>query len=168
MTRLHMRVAIAGFMTLSGIAGATSDPLPTETFKVLPLTLAIEAAEAAIASCKAQGYNTSAAIVDRAGNIKVLLVADGASVLSRDLTRRKAYTAAVRGITTIELATAIATPGAFNPTLYDAQMVTAGGGVPIKVGNEVIGGIGVGGAPGSDKDEACAKAGLAKIGDRLN
>jgi hypothetical protein len=71
-------------------------------------------------------------------------------------------------ITTIEMAKAIATPGAFNPTLYDAHMVIAGGGVPIKAGNEVIGGIGVGGAPGGDKDEACANAGLAKIGDRLN
>jgi uncharacterized protein GlcG (DUF336 family) len=168
MTRFRVLVAIAGVMTPSGIAGAASDPLPTETFKVLPLTLAVEAAEAAIASCKAQGYNTSAAIVDRVGNIKVLLVADGASVLARDLSRRKAYTAAVRRITTIELAAAIATPGAFNPMLYDTQMVTAGGGVPIKVGNEVIGGIGVGGAPSGEKDEVCANAGIAKIGDRLN
>jgi uncharacterized protein GlcG (DUF336 family) len=47
-------------------------------------------------------------------------------------------------------------------------MVTAGGGVPIKVGDEANGGIGVGGAPGGDKDGACAEAGLAKIGDRLN
>jgi uncharacterized protein GlcG (DUF336 family) len=155
-------------MTLSSIAGAASDPLPTETSKVLPLTLAEEAAQAAIASCKAQGYNISVAVVDRAGNIKVLLVADGTNVLARDLSRRKAYTAALRRITTIELAAAIAAPGAFNPTLYDTQMVTAGGGVPIKVGDEVIGGIGAGGAPGGDKDEACAKAGLAKIGDRLN
>jgi uncharacterized protein GlcG (DUF336 family) len=56
----------------------------------------------------------------------------------------------------------------FNPTLYDTQMVTALGGVPIKVGNETIGAIGVSGAPGGDKDEACANAGLAKISDRLN
>ena len=89
-------------------------------------------------------------------------------MLTRDLSRRKAYTAAVRRTTTIELAAAVATPGAFNPTLYDTQMVTAGGGVPIKAGNEVIGGIGVSGAPGGDKDEVCAKAGIAKIGDRLN
>lgn len=167
MTKFHVLVALAGVMTLSGIGGAVSDPLPTETFKVLPLTLAVEAADAAIASCKAQGYNTTAAIVDRAGNIKAILVGDGANVLSRDLSRRKAYTAAVRRTTTIELAAAIARPGAFNPTLYDTEMVTAGGGVPIKVGNEVIGGIGVGGSPSGEKDEACANAGLAKIGDRL-
>ena len=130
--------------------------------------MAVEAAEAAVASCKAQGYSVTAAIVDRAGNLKVLLAGDGANVLSREVTPRKAYTAALRRITTIELAKAIAAPGAFNPTLYDTRMVSAGGGVPIKAGNDVIGGIGVGGAPGGDKDEACANAGLAKRGDRLN
>ncbi len=70
--------------------------------------------------------------------------------------------------TTADLAKQVATPGAFNPTLYDTQMVTALGGVPIKAGNDTIGGIGVSGAPGGDKDEACANAGLGKIGDRLN
>jgi uncharacterized protein GlcG (DUF336 family) len=53
-------------------------------------------------------------------------------------------------------------------TLYGVHMVIDGGGVPIKAGNEVIGGIGVGGTPEGDQDEACAKAGLAKIGNRVN
>jgi uncharacterized protein GlcG (DUF336 family) len=95
-------------------------------------------------------------------------VGDGASALSRELSRRKAYTSAMRGVTTGDLAKRVATPGAFNPTLYDTQLVAAVGGVPIKVGNETIGAIGVSGAPGGDKDEACANAGLAKISDRLN
>src|SRR6516164_1262985 len=152
MIRLHALTVIGTLVaTLSGIPPAAADPLPTETFKVLPLTLAVEAAEAAIASCKADGAVT-AALVDRAGNIKVLLAGDGASVSSRDLSRRKAYTAALRRITTTELGKAIANPGAFNPLLYDTQLVTAGGGVPIKVG-EVIGGIGVGGTPSGEKDE---------------
>jgi uncharacterized protein GlcG (DUF336 family) len=168
MINFHAIAVIVSLSTLSHLGVAAADPLPTETFKVLPLPLAVEAAEAAIASCKAQGYSVTAAIVDRAGNLKVLLVGEGAAALTRELTPRKAYTAAVRRITTIEMAKAIATPGAFNPTLYDTHMVIAGGGVPIKAGNEVIGGIGVGGAPGGDKDEACANAGLAKIGDRLN
>ena len=70
--------------------------------------------------------------MDRAGTLKVLLAGDGAAVLGRDLGRRKAYTAAIRRVPTTELAKAIAAPGAFNPTLYDTQLVTAGGGVPIK------------------------------------
>ena len=134
----------------------------------LPAALAVEAAEAAIASCKGQGYNVAVAIVDRAGDLRLLLVGEGTSALARDLSRRKAYTSALRRMTTTDLAKQVATPGAFNPTLYDTQMVTALGGVPIKAGNDTIGGIGVSGAPGGDKDEACANAGLAKIRDRLN
>jgi uncharacterized protein GlcG (DUF336 family) len=122
MLRFHALAVIA----LSGMAAAAADPLPTETFKVLPLTLAVEAAQAAMAACKAEGFATTAAVVDRAGNLQVLLAGDGVSVLSRDLARRKAYTAAVRRLTTIELAKAIAAPGAFNPMLYDTQMAEAG------------------------------------------
>jgi uncharacterized protein GlcG (DUF336 family) len=106
--------------------------------------------------------------VDRAGNLKLLLVGDGASALSRELSRRKAYTSAMQRVTTADLAKRVATPGAFNPTLYDTQLVTALGGVPIKVGSETIGAVGVSGAPGGDKDEACANAGLAKISEQLN
>ncbi len=159
---------IAGIALFAAVSAAPAEPLPTETFKILPAALAVEAAQAAIASCKTQGYTVSVAIVDRAGALKLLLVGDGASALTRRLSRRKAYTAAVRRVSTGELAKQIAAPGAFNPALYDTQLVTAVGGVPIKVGDETIGAIGVSGAPGGDKDEACANAGLAKIGDRLN
>jgi uncharacterized protein GlcG (DUF336 family) len=155
----------AGLAASSSIDALAADPLPTQTVKILPTALAVEAA---IASCKGQGYNITVTIVDRAGDLKLLLVGDGASALSRELSRRKAYTSAMRRITTADLAKQVAMPGAFNPTLYDTQMVTALGGVPIKVGNETIGAIGVSGAPGGDKDEACANAGLAKISDRLN
>ena len=169
MIRSWTFAAIAGGLAAcSSIDAMAADPLPTQTFKILPAALAVEAAEAAIASCKGQGYTITVTIVDRAGDLKLLLVGDGASALSRELSRRKAYTSAQRRIPTADLAKQVATPGAFNPTLYDTQMVTALGGVPIKVGNETIGAIGVSGAPGGDKDEACANAGLAKISGRLN
>jgi uncharacterized protein GlcG (DUF336 family) len=169
MIRSWTLAAIAGGLAAcSSIDAVAADPLPTQTFKILPVTLAVEAAEAAMASCKGQGYTITVTIVDRAGDLKLVLVGDGASALSRELSRRKAYTSAQRRVTTADLAKQVATPGAFNPTLYDTQMVTALGGVPIKAGNETIGAIGVSGAPGGDKDEACANAGLAKISDRLN
>jgi uncharacterized protein GlcG (DUF336 family) len=98
------------------------------------------------------------AIVDRVGNLKLLLVGDGAGAITRSLSRRKAYTTAMRRISTGELAKQLAAPGAFNPTLYDTQLVAVLGGVPIKVGDETIRAIGVSGAPGGDKDEACANA----------
>jgi uncharacterized protein GlcG (DUF336 family) len=145
-----------------------ADPLPTDTHKVLTAALAVEAGQAAIAACKAQGYNVSVTIVDRTGTPKLVLVGDGAGALTREITRRKAYTAAMLRVTTADFAKRVAAPGAFNPAIYDPQLTTGQGGVPIKVGDDTIGAIGVGGAPGGDKDEACANAGLAKIGDRLN
>ena len=166
MFRSFMLAAAAG-LALGGANLAAAEPLPTETFKILPLALAVEAAEAAVATCKGQGYKIAAWIVDRNGAPSVLLAAEGTSTLARDLGRRKAYTAAIRLMSTAELAKRVAQPGAFNPTLYDTQLVLAVGGVPIKIGNEVIGAIGVSGAPGGEKDEACANAGLAKIVDRL-
>jgi uncharacterized protein GlcG (DUF336 family) len=168
MIRSCALAAIAGIALSSSISLVHAEPLPTETFKILPAALAVEAAQAAIASCKTQGYNVSVAIVDRAGDLKLLLVGDGAGALTRSLSRRKAYTAAIRRVSTGELAKQVAAPGAFNPTLYDRQLVAVQGGVPIKVGDQAIGAIGVSGAPGGDKDEACANAGIAKISDRLN
>ena len=62
----------------------------------------------------------------------------------------------------------VSTPGAFNPGVFDSQLTTGLGGLPIKVGEDTIGGISAAGTPGGDKDEACANAGLDKIKDRLN
>jgi uncharacterized protein GlcG (DUF336 family) len=163
-----MAAAAAALVITAGMEARAADPLPSETHKVLPLALAIEAAQGAIAQCKTQGYNVAVSIVERTGAPQLLLVENGTGVLPRQLSGRKAYTAAVRGLPTGELAKLVAQPGAFNPTLYDTEMVTAQGGLPIKVGKETIGGIGVSGAPGGDKDEACAGAGLEKIADRLN
>jgi uncharacterized protein GlcG (DUF336 family) len=143
-----------------------ADGLPTVTYKLLTADLAIEAAQAAIASCKAQGWNVSVTIADRSGLPKLVLVGDGAGGVGREVTRRKAYTSALLGISTDDFAKRIAS-GGFNPSIYDPQMVSGPGGIPIKIGNETIGAIAAAGAPGGDKDEACAKAGLAKISDRL-
>jgi uncharacterized protein GlcG (DUF336 family) len=156
----------AGVAALTSIAAQAA--LPTETFKFLPADLAIEAAQAAIAQCKSQGYNITVTIVDRLGATKVIVVGDGAGGVSREVTMRKAYTSAKQRVSTDDFAKRVATPGAFNPGLYDPMLATGPGGLPIKVGDATIGGIAAAGAPGGDKDEACAKAGLDKIKDRLN
>jgi uncharacterized protein GlcG (DUF336 family) len=108
----------------------------------------------------------SVSIIDRSGLPQLLIVGDGASPLSREVARRKAYTSATLRVSTGDFAKRVA-GGGFNPAVFDAQLVTAVGGVPIKVGDETIAAIGVSGAPGGDKDEACADAGLAKIRDQL-
>jgi uncharacterized protein GlcG (DUF336 family) len=121
---------------------------------------------AAVEQCRKDGYKVAAAIVDRAGNLQAYLRDSGAGPQTMETSRRKAFTSAAFGITSAEFATRIANPGSAG--LKDVPGVIAlAGGVAIKAGNEIVGGIGVGGAPGGEKDEACAAAGLAKIADRL-
>jgi uncharacterized protein GlcG (DUF336 family) len=168
MIRSYALAAATGLAALTSINARAADPLPTESHKVLTAALALEAAQGAVAACKAQGYNVTVTIVDRAGAIKLILVGDGARPLTLEVTRRKAYTAAMQRVSTGDFTKRVSTPGAFNPGMYDKELSTGLGGLPIKVGEDTIGGISAAGAPGGDKDEACANAGLDKIKDRLN
>jgi uncharacterized protein GlcG (DUF336 family) len=160
-------VAATGLAAFTIGDALAADAVPTETHRVLTADLALEAAQAAIAACKAQGYAVTVSVADRDGVQKILIVRDGPSGVGAESTRRKAYTAARQRITTGDFTKRISTPGAFNPGQFDPQLATGLGGVPIKFGDETIGGIAVAGAPGGDKDEACANAGVARISDRL-
>jgi len=168
MSRLFALGVTAILAGLSSVNAGAADPLPTESHKVLTAALAVEAAQAAIAACKAQGYNVTVTIADRTGTPILMLVGDGAGAVTREVTRRKAYTAALWKMSTGDFAKRFPTPTGFNPVVYDPQLASGDGGVPIKVGNDTIGAIAAAGAPGGDKDEACANAGLAKISDQLN
>jgi uncharacterized protein GlcG (DUF336 family) len=168
MIRSYALAATAVLVALGGTNARAADPLPTETHKVLTAALALEAAQAAMAACKAQGYNVTVTVADRMGLPKVVIVRDGPQGVARESTRRKAYTAAVLRVSTGDYTKRISNPGAFNPGMYDPELSTGLGGVPIKVGEDTIGGIATAGAPGGDKDEACAIAGVEKIKDRLN
>jgi len=135
--------------------------------KNISLGLAREAAAAALESCSAKGWKVSAAVVDRAGDIKALLRGDGAGPHTLDSSRRKAYTAAsMREGTSKLLEIVQKNPGAATLPMIDGLLIL-GGGLPIRAGDEVIGGIGIGGAPGGHLDDQCAEAGIAKIRDRL-
>ena len=168
MIRACALAVAAGLAALAGGYASAADPLPTETHKVLTAELAVEAAQAAIAACKAQGYSVTVTVADRTGLPKVVIVRDGPQGVGRESTRRKAYTAAVLRVSTGDYTKRISNPGAFNPGVYDPELATGAGGVPIKAGEDTIGGIAAAGAPGGDKDEACAVAGVDKIKDRLN
>jgi uncharacterized protein GlcG (DUF336 family) len=153
-------------MMLSGASPKAETPsLPAE--KYLPMTLALEAASAAVEACQKRGHRVSATVVDRAGVVRVLLRGDGAGSHTADGTMRKAYTAASFRMPTSFLAEYIKnTPGA-DALRHGDRLLIFGGGVPITVGSDVIGAIAVGGAPGGDLDDACAHAGVEKIKDRL-
>ena len=165
--RVQSRIlAISLGMVLSlGIAnvGVAADELPREA--VLPLALASKAAAAAQEKCKQDGYRVSAAVVDRAGVLKVLLRGDGAGPHTTDSSAKKAYTAASLRRPTSEFAEMVAkTPPLQGLRDINDKILILGGGLPIEMGGEVVGGIGVGGAPGGHLDEACAQVGLDSIG----
>jgi uncharacterized protein GlcG (DUF336 family) len=128
---------------------------------VLPLALASKAAAAAVEKCKKDGYRVSAAVVDRAGVLKVLMRGDGAGPHTTDSSTKKAYTAASLRRPTSELAELLAkTPSLQALRDMNERILILGGGLPIEIGGEVVGGIGVGGAPGTHLDDACALAGI--------
>ena len=133
----------------------------------LPARLAIKAAEAALNACSADGYRVSVSIVDREGVTRVLLVGDGAGPISVTSSRRKAYTAAALGVSTGDMQRQPPPPGG-GAVQLDPEILPLAGGLPIRRHDAVIAAIGVGGADRSDKDEACAQAGLDAIKDQLN
>jgi len=145
------------------LPSANAANLPREA--VLPLTLAIKAANATLEKCNNDGYLVSVAVVDRAGVLKVLLRADGAGPHTPDSSRKKAYTSASLRRATSAFAALIAKkPAVQGLRDMNENILILGGGLPITMDGEVVGGIGVGGAPGGQLDEACAQAGLNSIG----
>jgi uncharacterized protein GlcG (DUF336 family) len=153
----------AAFVVLMPYTVPASDELPKEA--VLPMGMAGKAIQASLDACKKDGYRVSVSVVDRAGVLRGMTRADGAGPHTVESSRKKAYTAASLRRPTTELAELINKV----PTLQalrdmNDQVLILGGGLPIEIGGEVVGGIGVGGAPGAHLDDACAQAGLDAIG----
>jgi len=165
--RMH-RVVAAGvplclLMSFAVPYVTSADDLPKES--VLPLGTANKAIQAALDACKKDGYRVSVSVVDRDGVLRALGRADGAGPHTVDSSRKKAYTAASLRRPTSELADLITKV----PTLQalrdiNSEILILGGGLPIELGGDVVGGIGVGGAPGTHLDDTCAQAGLDAIG----
>ena len=136
------------------------------TERNLSLALARTIAEATIAECKSKGFNTAAAVVDRAGQVLVLLRDEKATAQTLEMARRKAYTARMFRMSTLDFQKRTS-----DPTLAAqrdvSEILALGGGVPIQVGTETIGGVGSSGSS-QDTDDACAKAGIAKVADLLH
>jgi len=135
------------------------------TQRVLSLGMAKTIAEAALGECKAKGFHTSAVVVDRAGQVLVLLRDEQATATTADMARRKAFTARTFRSTTLEFQKHTTDP-AYAAQRDVADILALGGGVPIMVGSEIIGGVGSSGSS-QEQDDACAKAGVAKVADLL-
>jgi uncharacterized protein GlcG (DUF336 family) len=134
----------------------------------IPAELASQAVAEAVASCAKQGYSETAVLVDADGVRQAVLRGNGAGSHTLDSANDKAYTAASFKTDTSALFERSKTvPGFANLFTQLPHLMLLGGGIVIKVGDEVVGAIGAAGAPGANLDDDCAKAGLAKIQDRL-
>ena len=156
--RLTIAAVCAGLL-----AGAASAKAQVLTQRDISLRIALTIAQTASAEC---GAIATVAVVDRAGRLKVFLQGDGANPHNIELARRKAYTARTFRMTSADWAKRTETINPGQRMLTD--VIPLMGGVPINVGDETIGAVGLSGAPmGGAQEEACAKAGIAKVADQL-
>lgn len=162
-----MIARITGTLIFTILANAGNAHAQVRTVRDIPTALAVEAVSAAVEDCSSKGYSVSAAVVDRSGQLKALQRADNAGPHTIETSRRKAYTSLSLKTSTAKLMeTTQKNPAAAN-LVYIPDFMVLGGGLPIQIEGEIIGAIGIGGAPGGHLDEQCAEAGIARIKDRL-
>jgi uncharacterized protein GlcG (DUF336 family) len=162
---------LAGF-ALAMLAALPASAQVSKSGYTLPAALALEAAVEAERACAANGYAVTVVVVDVSGVIKIQYRGDHSTIHTRESAFRKAYTAITLGPifkqeTTSGLAKMLASSPAVPSFLTIPNVLFLPGGVDIMAGDEAVAAIGVGGAPGGEKDEACAQAGIVKIKDKL-
>ena len=156
--------AIVGMLAAFAAPSAAGAQVLMQRDVSLHMGLAI--AEEAVAECERAGNSISVAVVDRAGRLRVFLQGDKASPHNIELARRKAYTARTFGRSSADWAQRTVDIPALAGQRQLTDVIPLRGGVPIKVGEETIGAVGVSGSS-SEGDEKCAMAGVAKVADQL-
>ena len=154
--------AVCAGLLLSSMAFADSAVINT---RLMTLELAGKIARAALASCADAGYQVSAVVVDRSGAPQVVLRDVFASRFTIEIAERKANAVILSGVSSSEFR--INRPEIFAEMNEVDGILVLDGAVPIRAGGTLLGAVGVSGAPGGDKDEACAKAGVAHVQERL-
>jgi uncharacterized protein GlcG (DUF336 family) len=156
-------VAVLSAATFAWSAAMLAQGLPTQ--KMLTIDVAHTIAQEAMMKCRADGYKVTVTVVDSANNLKAFLRDDGAAMATVEIGRMKINSVMAFGRASGPPANLPA--GAPVPAPFLPGTINAMGGLPIKVGDQLIGAVSVSGAPGGDKDAACAEAGLAKVTDKL-
>ncbi len=155
-------------LALAGLACAIALPASAQTLtrKDLSLEGALAIATESIATCKQNGFAVSVTVVGRNGEVLVQLRGDGTGPHTMENSFKKSYTSRTFRIASGEMEERFKK----NPQLgavFLSNITTGRGALPIKIGDEVVGAVGASGAPGGEKDEACVKAGIDKIADKL-
>jgi uncharacterized protein GlcG (DUF336 family) len=157
-----MLIATRGVVAvLALLAASSAAPQGVVTQRILSLAAARTIAEAALAACTSQGFRTSVAVVDRSGNLLVVLRHELAHPATLEMARSKAYTAVVFRGSTAEFQAATANDPARLPQRDVPGILALGGGVPLYSGGEIIGAVASSGSSQTNDDE-CAKAGATK------
>jgi uncharacterized protein GlcG (DUF336 family) len=151
------------FLTIAMAVGLFAQGLPS--MKILTVDVAQTIAQEAMAKCRADGYKVSVRVVDHANIEKAFVRDDGAGMATVQVATMKADSVMAFGRPSGPPPNLPA--GAPVPAPVVPGTINAMGGVPIKVGDQVIGAVAVSGAPGGDKDAACANAALTKVADKL-
>jgi uncharacterized protein GlcG (DUF336 family) len=162
-----MRTSLIGLAVI-GLASTSATPASAQLLnqKSLSAAMAMTIAQTALETCTKQGYTVSVHVIGRNGEVLVALRGDGSPPHTMENSQRKAYTSRTFRIPSGEFVQRVKD----NPTtgaVHLSGIIAAQGALPIKVGDEVIGAVGVSGAPGGEKDEACSKAGIDKVADQL-
>lgn len=161
--RSTLRLGGLALLLAASAAQAQTTAPAVRSEKNISLALANQIAAEAVAACAANGYNVAATVVDRAGTVRAVLRADNAGPHTLASSERKAWTSAsAKNATQAMMEGSQKNPAGAN-LVYLPGVLLLGGGVPVKSGNEVIGAVGVGGAPGGHLDEQCANAALDKV-----
>jgi len=161
------RLSIAAALALA-LAGPAAAEEAVVTYKSLSPDVAFDLAHAALAQCRKDGFQVAVVVIDRFGQPLVVLRDRYAGLGAISTATGKAWTAVNFGRDTGALLQAVKA-GELSAGLASLpNVVMLAGGLLIQSGGSSVGGVGVAGAPGGDKDEACAKAGLAAIQDKLD
>ena len=156
-------------LTLIGLSLAGSTLAQEAVFQTKTLTpeAALKAAQAALESCRKQGYQVAVAVTDRNGLVQVLLRDRFAGPHTPTVAMDKAWTAASFKTSTLDFGKDTQAGKPMSGIRHVPHVVAAGGGLPIEAGGTLVGAIGVSGGPGGEADESCAKAGIKAIADAL-
>lgn len=160
-------IVFAALMAAAAVRGAAAEEPALITFQVLSPAVALELAQATLTDCRGKGFQVAVSVVDRFGTPQVMLRDRFAGPHTPETARRKAWTAVSFRSDTLALTEFTAPGQGASGVRFVADALMVGGGVPVEAAGSIVAGIGVSGAPGGAEDDACARAGIAAIADKI-
>ncbi len=161
------RLICAATLGLVAAFPARAEVEALATFKILTLETALELAQTTLTDCRKRSYQVAVAVVNRFGNVQITLRDRFAGPHTPDTARRKAWISVSFRTDTLELSELSQAGKPLSAIRFVSDALMVGGGVPVEAAGSIVGGIGVSGAPGGELDDACARAGIEAITEKL-